>query len=167
MPHYDNKIQGGETFELEEGNFTYNPKTLTHKGYTEGGSFTGELTEGDFVEINPNADRCVRKSASGIQIGFLDGDPDGDLPIESKTSGNYVKRIGNIALQGWELITIQLSSTNQQITPGTYLGIAADKKTMDKEEDTTTNIVAIQSAAANSGIKIEALQKGPAQAVAD
>lgn len=167
MVHYDNTEKGGETFLIEEGNFTYNEKTLTHGGYEEGGSFASQLNDGDFVEIYTEADRTLQKSASGIQVGFIDGDPRGDLPYANKTSGNYVRRKANIELIGWKRITVKLISTNQAIKPGDYLGIAAGKNVMDKEEDASTNVVAIQAAGASSGKTIEALAKGPFQAVAD
>jgi hypothetical protein len=168
MTHYENTTQGGETFDLEEGNFTYNEKTLLKSGeYREGGSFASQLDDGDFVEICTSADKTVQLSASGIQIGFIDGDPRGPLPGESKTSGNYTRRYGNIVLVGWKRVRVKLIATNQAVSPGDYLGIASGKNVMDKEEDTTTNIVAIESADASSGIYIDALAKGVPQAVAD
>lgn len=168
MTHYENSVDGGETFDLEEGNFTYNEKTLIQSGeYREGGTFASQLDDGDFVEICTTADRTVQKSASGIQIGFIDGDPKGPLPASSKSSGAYTRRYGNITLVGWERIRVKLTDTNAEIDPGMYLGVAAGKNEMDKEEDTTTNVVAIESAASSSGLYIDALAKGPVQAVAD
>lgn len=168
MTHYDESDKGGKSVGLEEGDYTYVEKQLLRSGqYTEGASLTSEITDGMHVQIYTGASKTVQKAASGIHIGFIDGDPRGGFPSESKTSGNYQRRVGNLILQGWVPVTLKLASTHDAINPGDYLALATSKKEYVKEEDTTTNIVAFQIKGANESGYIEALQKGPAQAAAD
>lgn len=151
----------GYTLDLEEGNFTYNAKTITQTGYAKGGSFASELQDGDLVEIYASADKCVQKSATGVQVGFIDGDPVGPIPGSTLSSGNYTRRQANIVAPGADFYKIQLDASNQAIVPGYYLAIdTTNKDAFDKEEDTTSNIVALESAAATSGDSILCLVYG-------
>lgn len=149
------------TFDLEEGNFTRNDAVITDKGLVGGGSFAAEVSEGEFVEIYTGADNTVQTAASGITIGFMDGPARGAIPKSSLTSGQYTRRYGNITLVGWRKIRAKLVAANAAVSPGNYLALDSTKIGFDKEEDTTSNVIAIESAGPSSGKAIWALEKGP------
>lgn len=155
------------SFDVEEGNFTRNNAILSDKGIVGGGSFATEVTDGMWVEVYTGADMCVQKAASGIQIGFVDGDLRGALPASSLTSGNYTRRYANITLVGFKLIRAKLVAANGAVSPGDYLAIDSTKVGYDKEEDTTSNVVALETAGASSGKAIWALEKGAAASEGD
>ena len=162
----------GEGFSmyLEEGNFTRNNALLTDSGIAGGGSFAAQLSDGDLVQIYANAstDRVCQKSASGLEIGYLDGDPVGALPAASANSGAYTRRKGNVVLMGGRVHKVKLDAANQAITAGDSLAIdTTNKNAFDKEEDTTSNVIALESAGASSGASILAFVVGVPTVEAD
>lgn len=148
------------TFDVEEGNFTRNDAMLTDKGISGGGSFATEVTDGMAVQIYVGADMTVQKAASGIVIGFVDGPVRGGLPKSTLTTGNYTRRYANVTLQGFKLIRVKLVAANAAVGPGDYLALDSTKIGYDKEEDTTSNVIAMETAGASSGLSIWALEKG-------
>ena len=148
------------TFDLEEGNFTVNTAMLTTKGIAKGGSFAAEIKEGQPVQIYTSADMTVQLGASGTVIGFMDGPARGALPTSSLTSGNYTRRYGNITLVGYRLIRVKLVAGNATVSVGDSLAIDSTKLGFDKEEDTTSNVLAMEAASSSSGKYIWALEKG-------
>lgn len=160
--------QEQETFDLEEGNFTRNDSLITDKGIAKGGSFAAEVSEGEFVQIYTSADNTVQTAASGIVIGFLDGPARGRLPAASKNSGQYTRRYGNITLVGFRKIRAKLVAANAAVAPGDYLALDSTKIGFDKEEDNTTStVIALETADSSTGKAIWALEKGPVPNEAD
>ena len=150
----------GMSFNLEEGNFTRGT-FRADEGVAKGGTYAAEIEDGDFVEIVTTADKCVQKAATGIKIGYMDGDPLYTNPSSSLTSGNYTRATGNIILMGGNVHKVKLDAGNQKVAPGDYLAIdTTNKNALDKEEDTTTNIIALEAADASSGKAILAFVRG-------
>ena len=149
---------------LEEGNFTRNDNFRGDNGITRGGSYAAQVNNGDLVQIYTGADRTVEKSSTGITIGYVDGEPIYENPAASATSGNYTRARGNIVLMGGNVHKVKLDAANQAITPGTYLAIdTTNKNGFDKEEDAAsqpTNVIALESADASSGVSILAFVVG-------
>ena len=170
METYDQDVTGEKkiiTFDAEEGNFTAST-VLTRRGYADGGSFAAELLPGTEVEIVTTVDKCVQKAASGIYIGKVVTFPDGAIPSTTKASGAYVRRVVGVELAYGHIVRRKLISTNQAVSPGDYIALANAAKTQfDKEEDTTSNLIALEAAGASSGKYIDCWQIGKAQTQAD
>lgn len=149
-----------ETFELEEGNFTF-ARVLTQRGYEDGGSFASQLDGGEWLQVYTEANMTLQEASTGIKVGVLRGEPQGPLPIANKSSGTFQRRIGHVVLLG-PIWNIKLAPTNAIISPGDYLAIdGSDKTGMDKEEDSgsqPTVFVALEGAAQNSGAGILAIE---------
>lgn len=145
---------------LNEGNFTFNPEMDTIKGELPGGTFASRIGKNTEVEIDPSADYTVKKFVNGISIGVTRTKPQGTLPRASKTAGQYEKRTAGLDLYG-EIEQIPLVDDNAAIVPGNYLALATgNSKQYDKEEDTTTNLVAFQIRGASEGGSILAIRLG-------
>lgn len=144
---------------LEEGNFTYNAEMDTIDGERRGGSFTARVGKNIEVQIYTGADRTVQVFSTGINIGATRIKPEGTLPTESKTSGNYERRTSLIDLYG-ELEQLPLAADNAAISPGNYLAVVSGGAYYDKEEDTTTKLVAFESRDASAGGSILAIRLG-------
>jgi hypothetical protein len=154
------------TFELEEGDFTY-ADVLTQRGKEAGGSFASQLSKGKFLQIYTEADKTLQLASNGIKVGLLVGDPEGPLPTTNATAGTYARRYGPVLLFG-DLARLKLDDANTAIKPGDYLAIdGTNKDSLDKEEDTTSNIIALEAAAASSGAEIQCLVLGPPADEAD
>jgi hypothetical protein len=162
------KGSDGITFNLEEGNFTRSETYRGDNGVIGGGSYQYQLADGDMVELYTSADMTVQKSATGTQVGFIDGDPIYENPASSLTSGNYTRAKANVVVMGADLYKVKLDASNQAISVGHYLAIdTTNKNVFDREEDTTTNIIAVEAAAQNSGATIRALVFGRPAVEAD
>lgn len=153
------------TFDIEEGNFTRNDSLLTDKGIAKGGSFATEVTEGMAVQIyvSTGVDMTLEKAASGIVVGFVDGPLRGGLPKATANSGTYTRRYANVTLVGYKLIRVKLVAGNAAVAPGDYLALDSTKIGYDKEEDSAsqpTNVIALETAGASSGLAIWALEGG-------
>lgn len=160
--------KSGVTFYFEEGNFTRNENMDTDFGPSKGGSFASRMQDGMEVQICSSADWTVEKLASGIAIGRVNSPViEGDLPRANANSGTYQRRFGRVEVDG-SIARVKLIATNQQIAAGDPLAVSGAGKTeYDKEEDTTTNVYALEAAAANSGKYIDVFRKGVSQNVAD
>jgi hypothetical protein len=157
------------TFDIEEGNFTRNDSMITDKGIAKGGSFATEVTDGMAVQIyvSTGVDMTLQKGASGTVVGFVDGPLRGALPKATASSGTYTRRYANVTLVGYRLIRVKLVAGNAAVAPGDSLAIDSTKIGYDKEEDSTTNVIAMETAGASSGLAIWALEKGVAANEAD
>ena len=173
MTMYTRKVanQGeGFSFSVEEGTFTRSETLLTDSGIMGGGSFGGQVSDGQFVEIYTGADRAVTAASTGMIIGVIDGDPVGMLPSATTTSGGYTRRKVNVLVTGGDIYKVRLDAANAAITPGYQL--AMDGTNIDRVdyEDgvasgtlTSTSVIpgigmiALESAAASSGDSILAL----------
>lgn len=145
---------------LEEGNFTYSATLDTIYGEVPGGSFASRIGKNTEVQIYTGADRTVQVFSNGISVGVTRTKPKGTLPTANKTSGNYPRRQATIDLYG-ELEWVPIASDNAAINPGDYLALATgDAQHYDKEEDTTTNLVAFESRDASEGGSILAIRLG-------
>lgn len=160
--------KSGVTFYVEEGNFTRNELMDTDFGPSKGGSFASRAKEGMEVQIYASADNTVAPLSTGIAIGRINSPRlQGSLPKSSQLSGAYTRRRCRVELDG-DLGKVELLSTNQAISPGDALGMStSDTTKYDKEEDTTTNVYALESAEANAGGFIRVFRKGVTQKVAD
>lgn len=157
------------TFDIEEGNFTRNNELITDKGIAKGGSFATPVSDGMAVQIyvSSGVDMTLQKAASGTVVGFVDGPLRGPLPKATASSGNYVRRYANVTLVGYRLIRVKLVAANAAVAPGDSLALDSTKMGYDKEEDTTSNVIAMETAGASSGLAIWALEKGPIANEAD
>lgn len=144
---------------LEEGNFTFSETLDTIQGELPGGSFASRVGKNIEVQIYTGADRTVQIFTSGINIGATRESPKGTLPKSSLTSGNYERRTSLIDLYG-ELEWIPIASDNAAISPGDYLAVISGGAYYDKEEDTTTNVVAFESRSSSEGGSILAIRLG-------
>lgn len=153
------------TFYLNEGTFTVNTAMLTNEGTKTGGAFAGMVSEGMEVEIDTTYDVTVKPYSSGINIGIV-GKPEGELPKATLSVPNYVMRIAAVDIDG-ELDWIKMADTHAAVTPGLYLANATTADEYVVEEDTTTNIIALQSRAQNETGYILVLRRDKAQKAQD
>jgi hypothetical protein len=153
------------TFSLNEGTFTVNNEMLTNEGNKTGGSFASMIKKGMEVEIDTTYDTTVKPYSSGISIGIV-GIPEGELPKATLSVPNYVMRIASVDVDG-ELDWIKMADTHVAVTPGLYLANAAAADEYVVEEDTTTNIIALQGRAENETGYILVLRRGKAQKALD
>lgn len=144
---------------LEEGNFTYSETLDTIQGELPGGSFASRVGKNIEVQIYTEADRTVQVFSSGINIGVTRDIPKGQLPTSSKSSGAYERRSTVIDLYG-ELEWIPIASDNAAIKPGDYLAVTSGGAYYDKEEDTTSNVVAFEARDSSAGGSILAIRLG-------
>jgi len=158
----------GVSFYVEEGNFTRNELMDTDFGPSKGGSFASRAQDGLEVQIYASADNTVAPLSTGIAIGRINSPIfEGALPKATANSGTYQRRLCRVELDG-SLGKVKLIATNQEITPGTPLGVSAsDKTAYDKEEDAATNVYAFEAVAANAGGYVKVFRKGVSQNVAD
>lgn len=166
---YKNSTGGkpNPTFKCNEGAFTRNNEMETILGQSQGGSFASPMKKGMSVQIDTGEDVCVAPLSTGIPIGTLGSKPEGELPSASAAEHAYEKRIAPVDIDG-ELDWIQLKDTHAAVAPGTYLALdRSDASVYVVEEDTTTNVIALQTRAENETGYVLAFCKGPSQRAAD
>lgn len=151
----------GFTFNLEEGTATRNNSFRADEGVVGGCSYAAQLNDGSFVQLYTSADKTVQLAASGSVIGYIDGDVIYENPSGTQTTGNYTRARANVVLVGYSIHKVKMIAANAAVGPGDSLALDSTKLGFDKEEDTTTNIIALETAGASSGLPILALVKGP------
>lgn len=158
-----------KTFFYNEGTATYYETVDTVLGPVAGVLFAQRGDKGTEVQIDTTYDMTVEPLTSGVAVGRVtSADPEGALPKSTKTEGNYTMRRVRVEVDG-EIDRLELADTHAAITPGDCLAVdRTDKKKYVKEEDTTTNLYALQAKDSNEGGFIIALRKrGPSQMAAD
>lgn len=150
---YEINIQGF----VEEGDYTIVESAQGIGGNEEVGVFSSPVHKGDFVKLT-STDGVFAKAENGDTIiGQVLDNPQffGDRPNASKTSGNYGRRSCTIQLWGDHVKALQLKADNSAVAVGDPVKYTGSNK-FDKASSTTDSI-ALTSAAANSGKKITVL----------
>lgn len=157
----------GVTFFVNEGAFTRNEEMDTDEGLKRGGAFAKPGRKGMEMQICTSKDRCIEPLSTGIPIGRLMARPKGNLPRANAAEFAYPMRKEKIEVYG-ELDWIQLADVHGQVTPGTYLAVdRSDPSLYVIEEDTTTNMIALETRAENETGNILVFRRGPVQRAAD
>lgn len=157
----------GVTFYVNEGAFTRNEEMDTDEGLKRGGAFATPGKKGMEMQICTSKDRCVEPLSTGIPIGRLMARPKGNLPRADAAEFAYPMRKEKLQIYG-ELDWIQLVDTHAEVTPGTYLAVdRTDPSKYVIEEDSATDIIALETRAVNETGNILVLRKGAAQRAAD
>ena len=128
-------------------------------GKRTGVNYANEILEGDLVKITGDGE--VGKCAAGeaaIGVAMDDYDHEGSLPTTSATWGNYDNNaIVKVDTFGKVIKTVQLEAANSKIVAGDKIKIGATTAGCYDKGTSTTNAIALEGAAANSGAKIKVL----------
>ena len=156
------------SFYCNEGAFTYNAEVETIEGKKVGGAFAAPMKKGMTVQIDTDSDMTVEPFSAGIAIGTLSSTPKGDLPRANKAEHAYLMRLANVELDpDIELDWVKLADTHAAVAPGTYLAHSTNKDEYVVEEDTTTNVIALQTRALNETGYVLVIKRGASQNAAD
>ena len=83
----------GVSLSLEEGTATRVTNFRADEGVTSGCTYGSQLSDGSLVQIYTGADKTVQLAATGIVIGYIDGDIIYENPTSTQTTGNYKEQV--------------------------------------------------------------------------
>lgn len=144
---------------LEEGNLTVTTDDIQEGGEGAGYSFVSRLRKGDKVILH-TTDRTVKAPSAGATelFGEIIDNPKwvGSKPTESKTSGNYQRRVATVRIYGSGVYSVDLEATNSAVTIGKSVKPGASTvNKFDLYHASNLNTTrAIQAALQNTGAKI-------------
>lgn len=146
------------TFKALEGDVTISD-VQTPGGAISGAVFTKQIKAGDLVTVA--GPMSVKKAENGDTtpiIGVAVTEPyfKGKAPTTSASQGSYEPRRVTVRLFAPAVRRVTLTSGNNAVTAGDYLAPTSTNPQVFNKSADPTRVIALESAAANSGAKIAA-----------
>ena len=153
----ENKGTYGVTqmFEAKQGNRTIST-IVDGTGKHTGPAYANEIHEGDRVKISgPNqVEKCAAGDAA-IGIAIADYDHEGAIPRDAANWGSYENNCYVRVETGARVIkSVKLEASNRKIVAGDYVKVGTTTPGCYDKSSGATTAIALEDAAANSGILI-------------
>lgn len=146
------------TFDLNEGDMTYDPDNEQEFGTGSSWFFEERIRKYDKVILDPDNDGTVKKAPAGAKeiIGRVISTPvwSGSRPVENKTGVDAICRVATVEVMANHVYTEQLEAQNKEIKIADSIVMGSSTINCVDKATAENNTRTLTSSPSNSGDRV-------------